>query len=95
MFFLLSIIKFKVKGKKYIVIFELKDGKIKKVYFGVVGYFDYIINKDLVKKWFYIVWYLGEDWFDFMKVGILSCYILWEDMSLKFVIKKYKKCFKL
>jgi hypothetical protein len=87
--------------KKYVARFIVND-KPRNVYFGAVGYGDFIQyskqGKDIAqeKRKAYIARHgANEDWTDPTKPGTLSRYILWEYPTFQRALKEYKRKFNL
>ena len=78
--------------KKLNAIFYYPNGKTKIVSFGAVGYSDYTIHKDPIRKERYITRHQKhESWNNLMSPGALSRYVLWEYPNLGEAQKAYKK----
>jgi len=85
------------KDKKLMAIFyDANNFKVKTTHFGAVGYEDYTIHKDSVRKERYIQRHkCNENWNDPMSAGCLSRFILWNKLTLNGSITDYCKKFKL
>ena len=98
-----KVIKSDRKGKKFIAIFCMCEGKSnccdndkKKVHFGAEGMDDYTITKDEEQKERYRKRHKKDlKTNDPMRAGYLSYYLLWNKPTLQESIKDYKKKFNL
>lgn len=94
---LIKIEKAKNKKYKFTAIFNLSDGKLKKVNFGAANYSDYTIHKDKERRKRYRIRHKKDLMTnDPTRPGYLSYYILWGDSTdIKENIKNYIKKFNL
>jgi hypothetical protein len=84
--------------KKYMVVFEYKDGRKKTIHFGARGSDDYTITGDKEQRRRYIDRHDNprEDWSKPDNAGSLARFILWGDTtSVKKNFELFKKKFKL
>lgn len=89
---LLGIYKSDKPTKKFKALFN--DGKV--TYFGAVGYEDFTIHKDNVRKNRYILRHKkNESWNNPKTAGALSRWVLWNKPTLKASISDYKRRFDL
>ena len=82
------------KDKKYMAMFDI-NGSPKTTHFGAVGYSDYTLNHDEVRKASYLARHSTEDWTDPTSAGTLARYVLWNRPTISGSIRDYKKHFKL
>ena len=81
-------------GKKYDAIFEMPNGRSKRVSFGATGYQDFTIHHDKARRARYIQRHSRREAFtDPTKPGTLSRYILWEGPTVSGSLKAYKRRF--
>jgi hypothetical protein len=79
---------------KYTAIFDLGEGKQKKVHFGAKGYADFILTGDETKKASYLARHgATEEWTDPLRPSTLSRYILWNRKTLNESIKDFRHRF--
>ena len=79
---------------KFTAIFDLGNGKKKKVNFGSKGYKDFTTHKDVERKRRYLLRHKKkEDWTDPLTAGALSRFLLWNKTTIEASIKDYKKRF--
>ncbi len=79
---------------KFTAIFDLGNGKKKKVNFGAKGYKDFTTHKDVERKRRYLLRHKKkEDWTDPLTAGALSRFLLWNKTTIEASIKDYKKRF--
>lgn len=81
--------------KKYDAVFRLDDGEIKTVRFGAVGYTDYTLTHDEVKKASYLARHKHENWNNPMTAGALSRWILWNKPTVRGSVTDFKHRFGL
>lgn len=85
---------------KYVAIFEMKTGRLKRVPFGALGYNDFIkysatLSKEEAekKKQMYLKRHsgMGEDWNQYDTPGALSRHILWNKPTLSESLEAFRK----
>ena len=86
-----------LKNKKWTATFYDADSKkIRTTHFGDSRYQDLTQHKDDMRKTAYINQHMkNEDWNDYMSLGALSRWILWEHKDRDKAIKEYMKRFNL
>jgi len=84
-------------GKKYMAIFEKKNGRTKTTHFGASGMNDYTLTGDKQARSRYRIRHKKDlQTNDPTRAGYLSYYLLWgESTSLRKNISNYKKRFNL
>jgi hypothetical protein len=84
---------------KFVATYKLDNGRQKHIRFGAVGYEDYTIHKDPMRKKRYIIRHKDrETWYGKdapLTPGCLSRWILWNKRTLQASISDFKKRFKL
>lgn len=93
---LIKIVRSQNPEKKYDAVFDLGEGKTKRVSFGAAGMSDYIHHKDPERRMRYIRRHRGnEDWENPLTPGALSRWILWEDTSFERAVARFRRRFSL
>ena len=84
------------EGKKLMAVFQLENGRSRKIHFGSAGMDDYTKTKDKDQRKRYLDRHRArENWNDPMTAGALSRWILWNKETREASIKDYKKRFNL
>jgi hypothetical protein len=84
------------KSKKYMVKFQLDDGRVKTIHFGQAGMSDYTQHHDPDRKARYLARHeRRENWDDPTTPGALSRWILWNLPDLQLSLIDFKKRFML
>jgi hypothetical protein len=82
--------------KKLMAVFQLENGRSRKIHFGSAGMDDYTKTKDKDQRKRYLDRHRArENWNDPMTAGALSRWILWNKETREASIKDYKKRFNL
>ena len=82
--------------KKMMAVFQLDNGRSRKVHFGAAGMADYTKTKDKAQKKRYLDRHRKrENWNSPMTAGALSRWVLWNKETREASIKDYKKRFNL
>jgi len=89
--------------KKYDAVFRLDDVSVagkpttkeKIVRFGAVGYTDYTLSHDEVKKQAYLARHKSEDWNNPLTPGALSRWILWNKPTVRGSVTDFRSRFNL
>ena len=83
-------------GKKLMAVFQLDNGRSRKVHFGAAGMADYPKTKDKAQKKRYLDRHRKrENWNSPMTAGALSRWVLWNKETRAASIADYKRRFKL
>ena len=77
--------------KMIAIFFDDDKNQVKTVHFGATGYLDYTIAPhDEERRKIYIKRHKDkENWNEYMTVGTLSRYLLWENKELNTVVNNY------